>query len=121
MTSDNAISRILLYGVGAAQLSEQKDGSIVCDLSYLSELETREKWSNYGVKAKVDGQTQALLSIHPHSSDEIHAAEADGPDSSARQRWLEAKHALKTSMAMKTTAVDHLLNLHFLVAQQVTV
>ena len=121
MSSDAAQSRLAFAGLGALRLlpvepepdsGGDPDGAAwVSDFAWMSQFDVREGFERYGAVAYF-GADQSIVRIHwSHAGRDVRPGDAD---------WEHAKWAWRCSLMVGTTVADHLVGVHWLIANYVT-
>ncbi len=122
MTSDSAMSRLAFAGLGGyrttlLKASPGEDPRLttarwVCDYSYLGNYKVRAGFEVYGAKALFDAQQRPCAIWWCHGKCWIFAGDLD---------WAHAKWAWRCSMMVGSTVTDHLVFVHWIMGNSITV
>jgi len=118
LVSDNAMGLIAFWGIGAifleaspqnnpqAALQPGKSTGFDVDLSFLAGLECRPNFEGYGAKAHFSPDQKIESIFWCHGQKEYVPGD---------EGWEHAKWAWKATLGAATTAVTHLVQLHWIV------
>merc|ERR550532_182565 len=98
-------------GAHRLELVPEDDSLVMVDLNFLQVLDVREGFSKFGGAAYFDAKSRKIAYIE-YNREVIRPGD---------ELWKWAMFAWRSSVFLGTTAVDHLLGLHFLIAEQQTV
>jgi len=118
MSSDAAQSRLAFAGLGALRLlpvaepADDPDGAVwVSDFGWMAQFDVRDGFERYGAMAYFNA-AQEIVRIHwSHENRDVRPGDAE---------WEHAKWAWRCTLMVGTTAADHLVGVHWLVANYVT-
>lgn len=121
MRSDESLSRLAFAGLGALRLApyqrEEGDPAAVAkaawqhDLGFMGKYEVRSGFERYGARA-LFGEDQRPVGIYWSEGRRwVLPGDAD---------WEHAKWAWRCSLLVGTTVVDHLVGVHWMIANYVT-
>jgi hypothetical protein len=119
--SDSAMVRFAKNGMGAHRVDiAEEDGRryFVVRTNMLSPLPVREGFANYGGDAYFDTNWNPVKIVDAGIGPEVNGSRARKPVTTLRggPGWAEAKFRWRGSMGVLVTAVDHLYNIHLVVA-----
>ncbi|HND33117.1 MAG TPA: hypothetical protein PLA94_24130, partial [Myxococcota bacterium] len=122
MSSDSAMSRLAFAGLGGyrttlfhadgTEESRLAGARWVNDFSYLGSYEVRPGFERYGAKALFDAQQRPMAIYWSHGKRWIFPKDAD---------WAHAKWVWRCSMMVGSTVTDHLVFVHWIMGNVVTV
>ncbi|GDX81300.1 hypothetical protein LBMAG42_31110 [Deltaproteobacteria bacterium] len=126
MHSDAAMSRIAFAGLGALRVmpythSEGEPAELAGaawqhDMTFLGNYAVRKPFERYGARAVFDAE-QHPVAIYWCEGREWVLRPAAGEDAA---KWSHAKWAWRCSLMVGTTVADHLVGVHWLIANYVT-
>jgi Lipoxygenase len=122
MDSDSAASRLAFAGLGGYRTTLfHPDGTEdprvanarwVSDFSYLGNYDVRPGFERYGAKALFDPQQRPMAIWWCHGKRWVFPTDAE---------WAHAKWAWRSSMMVGSTVTDHLVFVHWIMGNTVTV
>ena len=122
MTSDSAMCRLAFAGLGGyrttlCKVAHAEDPRLrsarwECDYSYLGNYEVRPGFERYGAKALFDSAQRPLAIWWCHGKCWVFPEETD---------WDHAKWVWRCSMMVGSTVTDHLVFVHWIMGNTVTV
>lgn len=125
MRSDAAMSRIAFAGLGAlrlmphAQAADEPaalaDAAWEHDLRFLSGYEVREGFEHYGARAVFDKEQRPIGIYWCHGRAWVFPPKSGESDAA----WMHAKWVWRCSLMVGTTVADHLVGVHWLIANYV--
>ncbi len=122
MRSDAAMSRLGFAGLGALRMlpykpakgAEAPDDLAKAawdhDITFLSNYAVREPFERYGARALFDQDQRPIGIYWSHASKWVRPGDAD---------WAHAKWVWRCSLMVGTTVADHLVGVHWLIANYV--
>lgn len=126
MRSDAAMSRLAFAGLAALRLMPYRhvEGEPASfgnaawdhDITFLANYEVREGFERYGARAVYDGDQRPIGIYWSHGSKWVFPPAAGASDA----EWMHAKWVWRCSLMVGTTVADHLVGVHWLIANYVT-
>ncbi len=128
MQSDAAMSRLAFAGLAALRLLPYKQATddpareLVGatwqhDLTFLSRYKVRDGFEHYGARAVFDADQKPIAIFWSEGKRWVHPPKPGQP---INREWEHAKWAWRCSLMVGTTVVDHLVGVHWIIANYVT-
>ncbi len=116
MSSDEAMARIAFAGLGALRTlpitGDDPDAAVWAnDWAFMSSLSVREGFERYGAIAYFDSDQRPVRIHWSHAQRDVRPGDAD---------WEHAKWAWRCSLLTGTTVTDHLVGVHWMIGNYVT-
>lgn len=125
MRSDAAMSRLAFAGLGALRLmpyehapdepAQLATAAWHHDVRFLAGYEVREGFERYGARAVFDTEQRPIAIYWSHGQEWVYAPAPGESDA----KWMHAKWAWRCSLMVGTTVADHLVGVHWLIANYV--
>ncbi len=126
MRSDGAMSRLVFAGLGALRLmpyphvegapTRFANAAWHHDMTFLANYEVRAGFERYGARAVFDADQRPIGIFWSHKNEWVFPPAEGASDA----EWMHAKWVWRCSLMVGTTVADHLVGVHWLIANYVT-